>query len=43
VRRPAPAETASCSSRLPRLALPAVLGAAIAALIGLLVLRRRRS
>lgn len=47
VRRPAPAEAAasasSSSSRLPRLALPAVLGAAIAALIGLLVLRRRRS
>ena len=46
VRRPAPAEAASSpslSSRLPRLALPAVLGAAIAGLIGLLVLRRRRS
>jgi hypothetical protein len=42
VRRPAPAE-ASSSSQLPRLALPAFLGAAIAALIGLLVLRRRRS
>lgn len=46
VRRPAPAEAASpasSSSRLPRLALPAVLCSAIAALIGLLVLRRRRS
>ncbi|HYM57985.1 MAG TPA: hypothetical protein VES79_08475 [Solirubrobacteraceae bacterium] len=46
VKPPAPAEaapSASSASRLPHLALPALLGAAIAGLIGLLALRRRRS
>jgi hypothetical protein len=44
VRRPAAAAaTPSPSSRLPRMAPPLVLGTALAALIGLLVLRRRRS
>jgi hypothetical protein len=44
VTAPAGVPTASSpSSRLPRLAPPALLGAALAALIGLLVLRRRRS